>query len=449
MKMKEKIQGTCVDLNHQGMGVVKVDGFPIFVDDMLIDEVAEIKIEKVGKSYAQGTVLKHLNYSTWRVRPICPVYEECGGCNLMHLKYEKQLEFKKKMAMETLKRIGHLENIPIREIIGMEEPYYYRNKVQIPFSMDTNQTICGFYKKKTHQIIRLEKCFIQSRLATEIAKYICQLANELIIPGYNEKDGRGILRHVLIRNNVNYQYMVVLVTREKNFAGKRELVDKLVAKFPAIKSVIQNINKESTNVILGKKSLVLNGIDQLTDTLCETKFQFSYNSFFQTNHLQTEKLYNRVLEYAALSGTEVVIDAYCGVGTIGILLAKKAKKVYGIEIVAEAVTKAIDNAKLNKMNNIEFICGKAEIEIEKFTNTAIDVIVLDPPRKGCETSLIEVIKAKKIRRVVYVSCNVATLARDLEIFSCDYLVREVTLIDMFPHTSEVECVCKLTNRAGN
>ncbi len=444
MKINEKVQGTCIDLNHQGAGVVKIDGFPVFVENMLIDEVAEIKIEKVEKSYAHGTVLKHLKYSDWRVNPICHVYEKCGGCNLMHLEYKKQLEFKKKMAVETLKRIGHLENVPVREIIGMEEPYYYRNKVQIPFSIENKKTICGFYKKKTHQIINLDNCFIQPQLATEIAKYIRQLTNELGIPGYNEKDGSGILRHVLIRNTVDYQYMVVLVTREKNFPNKRELVEKLVMKFPAIKSVIQNINREPFNVILGSKSLVLMGLDQLTDVICETKFQLSYNAFFQTNHRQTEKLYNQVLEYSALSGTEVVIDAYCGVGTIGLLLAKKAKKVYGIEIVEEAVTNAINNAKLNKINNIEFICGKAEIEIAKFTNTTIDVIIVDPPRKGCEGSLLEAIKANKVQRMVYVSCNVATLSRDLEILSSDYLVREVTLVDMFPHTSEVECVAYLT-----
>ena len=444
MKTNEKYQGTCIDLNHQGVGVIKIDGFPVFIEDMLVDEVAEFKVTKVEKSFAHGTVLKHLKYSDWRVNPICPVYNECGGCNIMHLAYAKQLEFKTKMAYETFKRIGHLENVNIKEIMGMEEPFYYRNKVQIPFSVDNKKTICGFYKKKTHQIINLEQCFIQPLVATEIAKYIRQLANELTISGYNEKDGSGILRHVLIRNTVDDQYMVVIVTREKNFLNKRELVDKLVVKFPMIKSIIQNINKESSNVILGRKSLVLAGQDQLTDTIVGLQFNLSFNAFFQTNHIQTEKLYHRVDEYAALTGSEVVVDAYCGVGTIGMLLAKKAKKVYGIEIIAEAVDNAISNAKLNKINNIEFICGEVEVEIPNFTSTSIDVIVVDPPRKGCEAVLLETIKTKQIKRVIYVSCNVATLARDLEILSSDYLIEEVTLVDMYPHTSEVESIALLT-----
>ena len=444
MKINEKVQGTCVDLNHQGMGVVKIEGYPIFVENMLIDEVADLKIEKVEKSYGYGKVLKHIKYSESRVKPICPIYEVCGGCNIMHLEYQKQLEFKKKMVFETLKRIGHIEDVNIKEIIGMDEPTHYRNKVQIPFGADHKKTVCGFYKKKTHQIIPLDQCFIQPMIATEIVKYIRKLANELAICGYNEKDGSGIIRHVLIRNTIDHQYMVVLITREKNFSNKRELVNQLVAKFPEIKSVIQNINKENSNVILGNKSIVLMGLDQLTDQVCGLKFSLSYNAFFQTNQLQTEKLYLKVCEYAALTGSEMVVDAYCGVGTIGMLLAKQAKKVYGIEIVSEAIGNAIENAKLNKISNIEFICGKVEVEISKFTNTPIDVIVVDPPRKGCEMALLEAIKAKKIKRIVYVSCNPATLARDLEILHSDYKIEEITLVDMFPQTSEVESVVLLT-----
>lgn len=444
MKIKEKYQGTCIDLNHQGIGVVKIDGFPVFIENMLVDEVADFRITKVEKSFAHGEVLKHLQYSEARVKPICPAYDECGGCNIMHLDYAKQLDYKFKMAYETLRRIGHLENVKINKIIGMEDPYYYRNKVQIPFGSEKGKTICGFYKKKTHQIIDLDQCFIQPTPATEIAKYIRKVANELKIKGYNEKDGSGTLRHVLIRTNVDDEYMVVIVTKDKNFINKHEMVEKLTAEFPIVKSVIQNINKEPFNVILGRKNIVLAGQDQLVDVICGLKFNLSSNAFFQINHLQTEKLYQQVIEYAAVKANEVVVDAYCGVGAIGMLLAKNAKKVYGIEIVPEAVENAIENAKLNNIKNIEFILGKTEEEISRFEQTIIDLIVMDPPRKGCETALLEAIKEKKIKRIVYVSCNVATLARDLEILSSDYVIEEITLVDMFPHTSHVESVVLLS-----
>ena len=443
MKINEKYQGECVDLNHQGVGVVKIEGFPVFVESMLVGETAQIKIQKVEKSYAYGVVTKFLQLSENRVAPICPTYSECGGCNLMHLDYPKQLDFKVKMAYETFKRIGHLSDVKINRIIGMEEPYYYRNKVQIPFGVENEEIICGFYKKKSHKIISLNKCFIQPIEATEITKSIRAMAKELGISGYNEKDNKGILRHVLIRKTYDNNYMVVIITNGKNVEQNYEMEKIFVEKNPFVKSKIQKINKEPFNIILGKKSIILYGKDYLTDVICGLKFNLSYNAFFQTNHIQTEKLYQQVMDYAKIDDKDVVVDAYCGVGTIGIILAKKAYKVYGIEIVEEAVNNAIENAKLNNIKNIDFILGKAEEEIFKLENVNVDVMVMDPPRKGCELSLLNAIKNKKVPRVVYVSCNVATLARDLEVLSSDYNIKDVTLIDMFPHTSEVETVVLL------
>lgn len=441
MDINEIYKVECSSMTHEGMGVCKIDGFPIFVPNMIEGEVGKIKITKLQKNYGYGVVKESIKSSPDRVLPKCPIFGECGGCDIMHLSYSKQLEFKTKMAQETFKRIGHLDNINIEKIIGMEDPYYYRNKVQIPFQFNGKKVVCGFYRKRSHEVIPLETCFIQPPMSTDIARFVKNLVNEYDISVYDERNHSGNLRHILIRNTCDGDYMVVLITRENKIDNIEEIVDKITKRYPKIKSIIQNINKKDNNVILGNKSKLLYGVETLVDTLCGLKFNLSYKSFFQVNQKQTEKLYNQVLEYANISKEDMVVDAYCGVGSISLLLAKRAKKVYGIEIVEEAIEDAKENAKLNNIKNVEFIVGKSEEEIKNLKNDLIDVIVVDPPRKGCDIELINSIKEMKIKKMVYVSCNVATLARDLEILADTYVINKITLVDMFPHSSDVEtCV---------
>jgi len=441
VKVNEKIKLECVDLNHQGLGVCKIDGYPIFVNNLLVGEVANVVITKLNKSFGYGEVEEILEYSESRATPRSSAYDSCGGCNIMHMNYQAQLDHKVKMANETFKRLGHLDNVTVDKIIGMENPYFYRNKVQIPFRMENKKVICGFYKKQTHDIIPLEECFIQSTEATELAKLIKDLANDLKIPAYDETTKKGVLRHVLIRNTSLDEYMVVLITNTDVLPHHKVIINKIIEKYPNVKSIIQNINKKGTNIILGTKSRLLYGNSTIIERLMGLNFYVSHQSFFQTNHSQTEKLYQQVLTYVDPLQTDVIIDGYCGVGTITLFLAQSCKKVYGIEIVEEAIRDAKKNAKLNEIKNVEFITGKTEEEIVKITETKIDTIVVDPPRKGCDKKLLETIIAKKIKKIVYVSCNVATLARDLEILTTDYDVKGVTLVDMFPHISDVEtCV---------
>lgn len=441
IKVNDKFEVKCIDLNHEGFGVAKVDGFSIFVEGLLIGEVANVKIIKKEKNFARAEIVDYIEKSKDRVEPICPAFKNCGGCDLMHLSYEKQLEFKKKMVYETIKRIGHVDK-EVKEIIGMEEPYYYRNKVQIPFSNFKEKTICGFFQKKTHYITKLDKCFIQPQETTDIANFIKELANNNGILGYNEKDKTGIIRHVLIRKTVNDDYMVVIITKTKQIPNLYILISEILKKFPNVKSIIQNINTADSNVILGHKEIVLYGSKELVDEINNMKFRISSKTFFQTNHIQTEKLYNKAIEYADPKKDDIIVDAYCGVGTIGIIMANKVKKVYGIEVVEDSINDATENAKLNNIDNVEFILGKVEEKIIEI-DSKINTIVVDPPRKGCERTLLNTIIDKKINKIVYVSCDVATLARDIEILSTNYDLKEITAVDMFPHTSNVECVVLL------
>ena len=441
MKVNEVIKLQCTDLNHQGEGVCKNEGIPIFVPDMLVGEEGLVEITKMQKTYGYGRVLKHFNSSPERTEPICPVFKECGGCQIMHMTYQSQLDFKKKMAEESFKRLGHLP-LSVKEIIGMKEPYYFRNKVQVPFRSVNGEIQAGFFKSGTHEIAPLDRCFIQPKTATEITKTVKNLFKEYNLSAYNEEKHEGLLRHILIRKTVFDEYMVVFITREENFPHKKEIVSRLIEKFPEIKSVIQNINPKKGNVILGEESKLLYGKDCLVDELLGLKFQISEKSFFQTNHIQTEELYRKIKDYADPKADEIILDGYSGVGTISLLLSKNARKVYGIEIVPEAVKDAFVNAKMNGIANVDFIVGKTETEIDNIKEK-IDTDVIDPPRKGCERSLLEAIIKRKIKKIVYVSCNVATLARDLEILTSAYSVKEVTLVDMFPQTSEVEAVALL------
>lgn len=441
MQEKEKIVVNCVDLNHEGQGVCKHEQFPIFVDFLLVGETAEIEITKLNKNYGFGKIIKLITQSTSRITPKCFAFGKCGGCEIMHMDYPSQLAFKKQMGINTLKKIGHLTDLPISGIVGMEIPYYYRNKVQIPFQMQNNQVVCGFYAKSSHNIYPMKECFIQPKYATDIALFVRDFANKHNIKAYNEKSNQGILRHILLRKNIHDEYMVVIITNTKDLPYQRELIETLISNFPQIKTIVQNWNPNKTNVILGNKNVTLFGTGILQETLLDLTFTVSPHSFFQTNHIQTEKLYRQVLAYANPKPTDIIVDGYCGVGTISCFIAKHCKRLFGIEVVKEAIQDARANALINGIDNITFIVGKTEEELKKLVDQKIDILIVDPPRKGCDGKLIETIQQLEIPKIIYVSCDVATLARDLSLLSNEYEIKDLTFFDMFPQICDVEtCV---------
>ncbi len=437
-----KFISECIDLNHDGLGVFKINDMTVFASNALVGEKCQLEIEKVNSNYCTAKVIKTLNSSPNRVKPICKHFMDCGGCDIMHLNYQSQLAFKEKMGIETLKRIGHIQNVNSLGIVGMKNPYYYRNKVQVPFSKINNKTICGFYRKNTHFIIPFDECYIQTNESNDIIKFIKNLANEYHIDGYVENNKQGILRHVLIRKNCQEEYMIILVVKRDQLNNEKEIVEKIIKRYPYVKSILINVQEKDSNVILGEKTRIIYGKDELIDDILGYKFVLSHKSFFQVNHEQTENLYKIVREFADLKESDILLDAYCGVGTIGITLSKFCQKVYGIEIVPQAIANAKENSKINNVNNIEFYLGAAEEVIQKL-DVHFNCAVFDPPRKGCDQVFLNTIMNKNIDKLVYVSCNVATLARDLNILSEKYEIKKLKFVDMFPHSADVETVCLL------
>lgn len=438
------IEVTFEDLTHEGAGVAKVDGFPVFVPNGLPGEEAKIKIVKVKKGYGYGRILEFYKKSQDRIDPACSIYKQCGGCQLQHLSYETQLKFKQKQVKEVLTRIGHLENITVHPVLGMIDPWKYRNKSQVPVGEIEGGLVAGFFQQRSHTIINMEECLIQVAENDRVVQGVKRIAERYGMKAYNEETHSGTLRHIVTRYGQKMKdVMVVLITRTEGFQHKDKIITDIHEAFPQVKSIIQNINSKRTNVIFGDQTKVLWGDEYLYDSIGDIQFAISARSFYQVNPEQTKVLYDKALEYAKLSGEETVIDAYCGIGTISLFLAQNAKKVYGVEIVPEAIEDAKRNAKLNGMTNVEFAVGKSEEIIPSWHQQGIkaDVIVVDPPRKGCDIELLETIIIMKPKRVVYVSCNPGTLARDLRILEDGgFKTIEVQPVDMFPHTNHVECV---------
>jgi 23S rRNA (uracil1939-C5)-methyltransferase len=431
-------------VNHEGLGVGRIGNFTIFVFGALPNEVAIVKLIKIQKNYGYGKLEKILKRSPYRVNPICPHYTGCGGCNLMHINYEGELKIKYNTVKETLERIGKFEAVEVNDVIKMDNTAGYRNKIQAPFGMENGKVIFGFFRKRTHDIIPIKECFIHTPQTLDILNFIKNLCNEYRIPAYNEEKHQGIIRHVLIRDSrKNGDMMVVLVVTKENITELNVITEKIAKRYPQVKSIILNVNSERTNVILGKKFKTLYGKDVVVDSLGGLDFEIGASSFYQVNPVQTEKLYRTAINYANLTGNEIVIDAYCGIGTIGLLASKKAKMVYGVEVVEEAIKNANKNAQINNITNVSFVVGKSEVQIKKWDQEGIkaDVIFVDPPRKGCDQEFLNTIIEMEIPKVVYVSCNVATLARDLRILAdSGYELKAVQPVDMFPHTTHVECV---------
>lgn len=437
------------DLTHEGSGVAKMDGYPIFVPLGLPGERADVRVVKVNKRFAFGKLIHLHEKSEHRVNPPCNVFHKCGGCQLQHMTYEMQLEMKRSQVKNVMQKVAHLPDVPVHPVLGMEEPWRYRNKIQIPVGEKNGELITGFYQQRSHRIIDdMETCVIQDELGDKIVEAVRQIGTDLGIRAYDEQAHRGELRHIIVRTAyTTNEAMLVLVTRTKKLTKQAEIIERITKEFPEITSIIHNVNSEKTNVILGKKSRTIYGADYIYDKIGDLEFAISAQSFYQVNPTQTKVLYDKALEYANVDKNDVVIDAYCGIGTISLFLAQKAKKVYGVEIVPEAIDDAKKNAKHNQMDNVEFVVGEAEKVMPWWTKQGLrpDVIVVDPPRKGCDASLLEAMIAMEPERIVYVSCNPSTLARDLRILEDGgYQTQEVQPVDMFSQTSHVECVSLLT-----
>ena len=431
----------------EGQGVGKVNDFTVFVNGAVRGEKVKAVIKKLYKNYAVADIREIIEKSMHRVEYPCSVYEKCGGCHLCHMSYEEQLYFKTQKVRDAISRIGKIEDVMVWNTLGMENPMGYRNKTQIPVGKKNGKVIFGFYEKGTHNIVDMRECFIQPVINNSILGVIGDFIEKFDIPVYEENTGKGLIRHVVIRNAFKTkEIMVVLVINDDDIPYKKELINNLTGISSDIKSIVLNINKKRTNVIMGDRCITIYGKDRIVDYIGGIKFYISPLSFFQVNPIQTEILYNKVLEYADLKGDEVVFDIYSGVGSIALYLSKKAKKVIGVESVHAAVEDAKENSKINKIDNAEFICGEAEKVLPELYKKGIraDVVIVDPPRKGCEEMVLETIADIKPEKVIYVSCNPSTLARDLRILEgYGFKTMEIQPVDMFPFTYHVECVAMI------
>ena len=444
MYKKNIIRGKCVDISSEGKGVIKTVYGVIFVDSLLLGEEAEIEITYAGKGVSYGVIKKLLTFSKDRITPKCPISTACGGCVFQNATYEYELRYKKHKVEEALKRIGHLENIKVNDVIGMDNPEHYRNKIQVPFGRENKRVIYGFYKSKTHKIIPVKECNIEDQKSAQILQNIAFLMEKMRIDPYNEDRRTGVSRHVLIRTSLTTdEVMVVLVCNVDTFPGRNNFVKELVKLSPNVSTVVYNVNKRDTNVILGEKEKVLYGKGFITDEILGLNFNISSQSFYQVNPIQVQKLYGLALQYANLNKDDVVLDAYAGVATIGLLASKYVKKVTSVELSKSAVINARNNASLNNIRNIEII----EDDCTDYINREFphfDVVIMDPPRKGSTPEFLNAIKKIKPSRLVYISCEPSTLSRDLEILKDTYNVEIVQPVDMFPRSYHVETICALS-----
>ncbi len=443
------------DMGVDGQGIGKHEGMTFFVKDALIGDRILAKAIKLKKTYGYARMMEILPASPHRVEPLCPFHRRCGGCQIQALAYEKQLEFKENKVRNNLVRIGGFAEPPMEPIVGMEEPFYYRNKAQFPVGRDSEgRVITGFYAGRTHQIIPNRDCPLGVAVNRRVLDVVIAYMERCKVSTYDEVTGKGLVRHILIRYGFQTgEVMVCLIINGKTLPAEKRLVEDL-REIQGMTSISVNINREQSNVILGRETRVLWGQPYITDTIGGIQYQISPVSFFQVNPVQTEKLYGLALAYAGLTGEETVWDLYCGIGTISLFLAQQARQVYGVEIIPQAIADAKENARLNAITNAEFFVGKAEEVLPDFyaaeaaagRQAYADVIVVDPPRKGCDSRLLETMLAMAPKRIVYVSCDSATLARDLKILCAGgYRLERVRPVDNFCQTVHTE-VCALLVR---
>ncbi|MDD6570788.1 MAG: 23S rRNA (uracil(1939)-C(5))-methyltransferase RlmD, partial [Thermoflexaceae bacterium] len=444
---------TIEDISTNGEGIGKYNGYTLFVKDTVVGDVARVKVIKAKKNFGYGRLVSLVTPSKDRVSARCPIARQCGGCQIQEMSYESQLRFKEKMVCGNLKRLGGIlpGTYEMAPIIGMEEPWHYRNKAQFPVGRGKDgRIVMGFYAGRTHSIIETKECYLGDPVNEKILSQIRAFMEENNISPYDEQSNTGVVRHILIRKGFKTgQLMVCVVINADCLKYSEKLVEKLCS-MDGMTSITICINKDKTNVIMGEEVRLLWGKTYIEDYIGDVCYRISPLSFFQVNPVQTEKLYQTALEYADLTGNETVWDLYCGIGTISLFLAKKCKKVYGVEIIPQAIENARDNAKINGIENAEFFVGKAEEILPEFyereyKNTGVkptaDVIVVDPPRKGCDEILLHTIVEMQPQRVVYVSCDSATLARDLKYLAENgYEVKKVQAVDQFGHTVHVETV---------
>lgn len=495
-----ELELTIEDMGVDGEGIGKAEGVALFVKDAVLGDLVRVKIMKMKKNYGYARLLEVLKPSPYRVEPKCAYHRQCGGCQIQAVDYAQQLKFKENKVRNNLKRIGGFEvlenaqdvseqvgenRIIVNPVIGMEEPYFYRNKAQFPIGTDKEaKIVTGFYASRSHNIIPNRKCYLGVEVNEKILDIVISFMEEYGIPAYDEVTGKGLVRHVLIRFGFTTKEIMVCLVVNGRKLPYAEILETRLGEVEGMTSITLNVNAKNTNVILGEEVILLWGQEYITDYIGGIRYQISPLSFYQVNPVQTEKLYGTALEYAGLTGKETVWDLYCGIGTISLFLAQKAKQVYGVEIVAPAIEDARNNARINGIENVEFFVGKAEEVLPEFYEKGMrsdkgrtegrkkgaeekglgdreqegdkvkreemlhpDVIVVDPPRKGCDEKCLETIVKMKPERVVYVSCDSATLARDLKYLCGEgYEVKKVQPVDMFPHTGHVETVCLLSNR---
>lgn len=450
MNKNEEYIVDVIDNGFQGEGIAKIDGITVFVPNVIKGEKIKVKILKVTSSIAYGKALEILEQSEYRKETDCDTFYRCGGCMIRHVDYDYTLEMKK-TAVETTLRKALGRNVEISEVLKMENPYNYRNKLQYPVGIDQlGKPVMGVYAERTHTIIPTNECKIQDGLSQNIANDIYKFILDNNIKVYDEKNVSGSIRHIVIRvGKKTGEVMVTLVTNTQKIEKENELVSMLIQKYSEIKTVVKNINNKNTNVILGRENEILYGDGYIYDYLGDFKFKISPLSFYQVNPIQTEKLYSKAVEYANLTGNETVFDLYCGIGTIGIFASKNVKKLYGIETVAQAIDDAKVNAEINNLENAEFFVGDVEKTLPEFIkerNIIPDVVFVDPPRKGCDKTALDTLLQIEPKKIVYVSCNPATLARDLKILEEKYEIENVSICDMFPFTHHVESIAALKLR---
>lgn len=431
-----------IDNGYEGEGIAKINNFTVFIPGAIKGEKVKILIVKVLSSHAFGKILEVIKKSEDRQEADCTTYKRCGGCNLRHIKYAETLKMKQN-AVQSLVNKTLKNKVEVQETIGMENPFHYRNKAQYPLGINKQgESVIGVFANRTHEVIPIERCLIQNPKSEDIAKFILEFIKKNNISIYDEKTRKGLFRHIVIKVGIKtQQIMCILVINGKTIPKEDKLIEELITKFPKIKTVIKNINIKNTNVILGNENINIYGNGYIEDVLGEYRFRISPLSFYQVNPIQAEKLYNLGVEMAQISKNDIVFDLYCGIGTISLFMAKYAKKVYGIEIVEEAIDMAKENARINNIQNTEFYSGDVEIVLDKLINKqkiSADIVMFDPPRKGLDKNSINNILKIKPKKIVYISCNPATLVRDLAEFEEQYEVKEIVPVDMFPFTSHVE-----------
>lgn len=444
MKINDELTVKIEDYDHEGRGIALYEGFPIFIEKALLNETLSVTINYINSSYAKACINKIIVPSPFRNDNVCPYYNECGGCNIFHMDYEEQLRFKKNMVIKTFKNVARMD-VKVSDVVRNPHPYHYRNKIIVPFGKNSGQVISGFYEAKSHNIIPQDSCLIENELARPIINLIKNELEERNVSIYDENTHQGLVRNVMLRATKNNDLMLVLIVTKKS-PVLNIILAKCFDTYKEIKSVYLNINDKKTNVILNQDGFVhLYGEKYIIEEINDLKFMVHPNSFLQVNHDQAEAMYNKALSYIDSSNNNV-IDAYCGIGSISLNLAKKAGHVYGIEVVPQAVANANENKEINNISNATFICGKCEDEIEKLAKLKdIDAIVVDPPRKGCEKKFLDTIIKMKIKKIIYISCLTQSLARDAKYLSeFGYEVEEITPYDLFSHSYHTENVCLLT-----